>query len=56
MDRVAGEAEVVELDLLDGEAIKRTIHELRPERIFHLAAYGAYSWQRDSSASCRRTS
>ena len=48
LGRVAGEAEVIELDLLDGEAIKRTIHEIRPEWIFHLAAYGAYSWQRDS--------
>lgn len=48
LDELAGDARVVDLDLLDGEAIKRTVHAEKPEWIFHLAAHGAYSWQRDS--------
>jgi UDP-glucose 4-epimerase len=42
---VGGELAVVELDLLDPRAIDRTVRAERPEAIFHLAAYGAYSWQ-----------
>jgi len=45
---VAHDARVVDLDLLDADAIKATVAEHRPEWIFHLAAHGAYSWQRDS--------
>src|SRR5205807_2658423 len=30
--------------------IEREVHRLRPEVIFHLAAHGAYSWQRDLDA------
>jgi dolichol-phosphate mannosyltransferase len=37
----------LELDLSDPEATERAVGELRPEVIFHLAAHGAYSWQRD---------
>jgi UDP-glucose 4-epimerase len=48
LERVAGDAAVVDVDLLDGEAIKRVVQDHRPQWIFHLAAYGAYSWQRDS--------
>jgi nucleoside-diphosphate-sugar epimerase len=42
---VAGDVSVFELDLLDPPTIDRTIRGRRPELIFHLAAYGAYSWQ-----------
>ncbi|MDQ6778400.1 MAG: NAD-dependent epimerase/dehydratase family protein [Actinomycetota bacterium] len=42
---VDGAIEVVELDLLDPSGIDRTVRAERPEVIFHLAAYGAYSWQ-----------
>jgi nucleoside-diphosphate-sugar epimerase len=48
LEHVASEVRVVELDLLDGEGVKRLVHDVRPEWIFHLAAYGAYSWERDS--------
>jgi dolichol-phosphate mannosyltransferase len=48
LERVGADADVVELDLLDGDGVKRVVHRVRPEWIFHLAAYGAYSWQRDS--------
>jgi nucleoside-diphosphate-sugar epimerase len=48
LQEIAGDARIVDLDLLDGEAIKAVVAEHRPEWIFHLAAYGAYSWQRDA--------
>jgi UDP-glucose 4-epimerase len=35
---IAGGAELVELDIRDGEALSRLASEKRPERIFHLAA------------------
>lgn len=43
---IAGEVEVSEVDLRDGEAVRRALRAARPELVFHLAAHGAYSWQR----------
>jgi nucleoside-diphosphate-sugar epimerase len=34
-------------DLKDPQAVRRAVRQARPEVIFHLAAHGAYSWQRD---------
>jgi nucleoside-diphosphate-sugar epimerase len=34
-------------DLRDAEKLRRIIGDVRPEWIFHLAAFGAYSWQTD---------
>jgi dolichol-phosphate mannosyltransferase len=39
--------ERIELDLEDAAAVRRTVDAARPERAFHLAAHGAYSWQTD---------
>ncbi|HET6447805.1 MAG TPA: SDR family NAD(P)-dependent oxidoreductase [Conexibacter sp.] len=39
-------AAVLEVDLRDAEAVARTMQAARPEEVFHLAAHGAYSWQR----------
>jgi nucleoside-diphosphate-sugar epimerase len=36
-----------ETDLTDGDALAGVVREIRPEWIFHLAVYGAYSWQKD---------
>ena len=36
-----------EVELGDSETVSRTVHEIRPEWIFHLAAHGAYSSQTD---------
>ena len=36
-----------ELDFLDSGAVARVTREVRPEWMFHLAAHGAYSWQRE---------
>ena len=38
---------VHEIQLHDAESVARTVKEIRPEWIFHLAANGAYSWQTD---------
>jgi nucleoside-diphosphate-sugar epimerase len=40
-------ARVEAVELLDGEAIEAAVERARPDWIFHLAAHGAYSWQRD---------
>lgn len=50
LDEVAGDAARVALDLRDPAAIDRLVTDLRPEVIFHLAAQGAYSWQKDFDA------
>jgi UDP-glucose 4-epimerase len=42
------EIEVAPVDLLDGEAIEAGVEAARPDWVFHLAAHGAYSWQRDA--------
>lgn len=39
------------VNLLDGDALRIRIISIRPEWIFHLAAYGAYPWQTDQQQS-----
>jgi dolichol-phosphate mannosyltransferase len=41
--------ELVEADLRDTEAVRTAVDQARPDLVFHLAAHGAYSWQRDST-------
>lgn len=48
LDHLAGQVEVVPVELLDPEAIETRVAAAKPEWIFHLAAHGAYSWQRDA--------
>jgi nucleoside-diphosphate-sugar epimerase len=36
-----------EADLRDEEAVANVVGSIRPDWVFHLAAYGAYSWQTD---------
>jgi nucleoside-diphosphate-sugar epimerase len=47
---IATEVRVLELDLRDTAAIERVVATIEPQWIFHLAAHGAYSWQRDIEA------
>ncbi len=47
---IATDVRIAELDLRDHAAVERTVGESRPEWIFHLAAHGAYSWQKDIEA------
>ena len=46
----SSEAAQVAVDLRDPAALERVVTNLRPEAIFHLAAHGAYSWQKDFDA------
>jgi len=39
-------AEVLELDLRDADAVAAVMSAAHPDEVFHLAAHGAYSWQR----------
>jgi UDP-glucose 4-epimerase len=48
LDHLEDAVEVVPVDLLDGEAIDVGVRSARPDWVFHLAAHGAYSWQRDA--------
>jgi dolichol-phosphate mannosyltransferase len=46
LEGLRADAEVVEVDLRDADAVEAVVGRARPELIFHLAAHGAYSWQR----------
>jgi UDP-glucose 4-epimerase len=48
LEGVREEAQVVEADLRDPVAIKAALRQVRPDWVFHLAAHGAYSWQRNT--------
>jgi nucleoside-diphosphate-sugar epimerase len=48
LDPLADAVEVRPVELLDAEAISAGVESARPDWIFHLAAHGAYSWQRDA--------
>jgi len=41
------DARLYETDLEDREALAKVVHAIRPDWVFHLAAYGAYSWETD---------
>src|SRR5687767_8377855 len=42
-------ARVHDVDLRDSDAVTRLALMVRPHWVFHCAAYGAYSWQRDAT-------
>jgi dolichol-phosphate mannosyltransferase len=48
LDHHRDSLEIAPVDLLDDGAITAGVDAARPEWIFHLAAHGAYSWQRDA--------
>ena len=45
LDEIAGDVRLYEGNLEDREAVRRTVSEVKPDWVFHLAAYGAYSTQ-----------
>lgn len=47
LDHLADVVEIAPVDLLDADAIEAGVRSARPDWVFHLAAHGAYSWQRD---------
>jgi nucleoside-diphosphate-sugar epimerase len=48
LDHLKGDVAVVPVDLLDAEAIESAVESAAADWVFHLAAHGAYSWQRDA--------
>lgn len=50
LEDVAGEARIEFVDLRRPDDVLRSVVEVRPDVIFHLAAYGAYSWQANLDA------
>jgi dolichol-phosphate mannosyltransferase len=48
LDHLADSVEVVPVELLDPDAVEAGVAAARPDWVFHLAAHGAYSWQRDT--------
>jgi nucleoside-diphosphate-sugar epimerase len=47
---ISNDTALLAVDLRDPAALERTVSDLRPDAIFHLAAHGAYSWQTDFDA------
>ena len=47
---VEADVEVLQVDLRDAAAVEAAAIAARPARVYHLAAHGAYSWQRDLRA------
>lgn len=47
---LGSDVNLIELDLVHAEGVQRLLHGLRPQRVFHLAAYGAYPDQGDFAA------
>ena len=48
-DRVASEARLVELDIVDAAGVKRVVEEVRPEAVYHLAAQASVTVSVDRS-------
>lgn len=48
LDHLADALEVVPVELLDPDAVDAGVRAAQPDWVFHLAAHGAYSWQRDA--------
>lgn len=47
LEHLTCDLEVVPVELLDPDAVDAAMRSARPDWVFHLAAHGAYSWQRD---------
>jgi nucleoside-diphosphate-sugar epimerase len=47
LDRLGDEVEAVPVELLDRDAVEAAVERAGADWVFHLAAHGAYSWQRD---------
>lgn len=47
IDGLRADIDCVELDITDSERVADVVGRARPDTIFHLAAHGAYSWQRE---------
>jgi nucleoside-diphosphate-sugar epimerase len=50
LTKIETEAEIREVDLRDGPAVRRLVAAAKADWVFHLGAHGAYSWQTDPDA------
>jgi nucleoside-diphosphate-sugar epimerase len=50
LEEVRGELPLIPVDLDDADALAGAVVDRRPDVLFHLAASGGYSWQRDLDA------
>jgi UDP-glucose 4-epimerase len=48
LEGIASDVRLHEADIRNGEVVHRCVASARPEWVFHLAAYGAYSWQSEA--------
>jgi UDP-glucose 4-epimerase len=48
IDEIRDHIRLHEVDLGNMETLFKTVGEIRPEWVFHLATHGAYSWQNDA--------
>jgi UDP-glucose 4-epimerase len=46
IDEIAGDVRLHSAALQDRDQVRRIVHSIKPEWVFHLAAYGAYSTQK----------
>ncbi|MBI4776146.1 MAG: NAD-dependent epimerase/dehydratase family protein [Deltaproteobacteria bacterium] len=46
--RYARDEDLVCVDVTDSGSVDQALRRIRPETLFHLSAYGAYSWQADA--------
>ncbi len=49
LEAICNDVYLHEVDFIDRQALTHVISHIRPDWVFHLAAYGAYSWQNDLS-------
>ncbi len=47
LEEITDDAHIAFVDLTSAEDVHRLVGEVRPDVVFNLAAYGAYSWQKD---------
>src|SRR5581483_4701331 len=45
LDEIASDLHTHPVDLTDREQVRQAVRQVRPDQVFHLAAYGAYSSQ-----------
>jgi UDP-glucose 4-epimerase len=48
IEEITDEVRIHEVSIEDAEGVERAVRAIRPDWVFHLAAYGGYSWQNDA--------
>lgn len=48
IEEIRNDIQLHMIDFSDTKSVSKTLAEIKPDWIFHLAAHGAYSWQKDA--------